>query len=119
MTAADQIRRAAARLRELAEGARAGDWFTEPSDLTPDATLVLAKWQHGQRRVATCSGSLPEGNAANAAYIAALGPDVGLALADLLDLQADMGDAAENDPTTCHSFCTPALAVARKILGES
>lgn len=107
---AEILREAAALMRSRAEAARAGNWRTEPSALAPETTLVVAEWSD-LRRVATCSGSLPEGNAANAEHIAAADPPFMLAVADWLFTWANTGWA---NGTGIHDKA--ALAVARAYL---
>ena len=109
---AELLLEAAALMRERAGAARAGNWRTEPSAITPDVTLVVAEWETDLRRVATCSGSLPEGNYVNAQHIASWHPAVALAVADLLDRAAD-----DHDETPCPAI-DAALAVARAYLGR-
>ena len=99
---AETLRRAAALMRERAEGARAGRWFAEGDEVRADWTLV--------RQVATCHGSIDQGNRANAAHIASWSPPVALAVADWLDAEAELHEW-EYDTTG-------ALAVARAYLGE-
>lgn len=90
---AERLREAAALMRSRAQLARAGIWQTEASALAPDATLVVAQWRDDLRRVATCSGSLPEGNIANAEHIASWHPAVALAAADWLEFAAEGREA--------------------------
>lgn len=121
---AEVLRRAADLMRERAQGARAGRWSSAESSLHPDARLVLANW-HEPVRVATCSGSLPEGNALNAEHIASWHPVVALRVADWLYACASAIDKRD-DPLHVGG-CDPghrvpdefaALAVARTYLGE-
>ena len=117
MSAAETLRRAADRMRERAEAARAGRWTTAHSALQPDLRLVVAGWESEPRRVAACAGSLPEGNGANAAHIASWHPAVALTVADWLDYIAETCE----DPyyrENLDDLVRPALAVARAYLGE-
>ena len=115
---AETLRRAAALMRERATDARAGTWLTAPSDLTPDATLVLADWQHEPRRVATCAGSLPEGNLANADHIASWHPAVALAVADCIDAALCYFDPDEFSEAE-REMHDSLLTLARTYLNES
>ena len=92
-------------MRERAEGARAGRWFREGDEVRADWTLV--------RQVATCHGSIPEGNDANAEHIASWHPVVALAVADWLTYVADT-----HDETACPAMVA-AEQVARAYLGVS
>lgn len=76
MTPAETLTAAAEKLKRLASDARAGRWQATRS------VMVVARG--GTVKVAVCSGSLPEGNALNAAYIAAMNPVVGALLAEAL-----------------------------------
>lgn len=125
MTAADVdlLRRAAALMRERAEAARAGAWRAEESKMTEGAHVIVAEWASGPRRVATCAGSLPEGNALNAEHIASWHPAVALAVAVLLDNEASLIASTEEYPDL-HMPLNGArvdllLTVARAYLGES
>jgi hypothetical protein len=117
MTAAEKLRRAAEVIRARAEAARKGRWVA-------DGTEVLAKWKYDNRPVAsTAAGSpVPEGQVANAMFIATFDPTVALAVADWLDLAARM---TECEQASDHQFDRPwsasrstnaALAVADAIL---
>ena len=114
---AEIMREAASKMRERAEAARAGRWVVCSSDLAEGTTLIVAEWQSDVRRVATCAGSLPEGNADNAEYIASMSPTVSFLVADWLDATVrryefgwELGETPEVDPA--------ALAVARAYLGS-
>lgn len=111
---ADILRRAADLARKRAKAARVGRWQTVPSVITPNASLVVAEWQSGPQRVATCSGSLPEGNEANAAHIASWHPAAALATADSLDQRADVHDNYD----CVHEPCA-LMALARAHLGDA
>ena len=114
--AADRLRAAATLLRERAEAATPGPWFVEEDDWD---VHVLANDPHIQ---------IPYGVArdlgdrdGDAAYIAAMHPLVGLAVAGWLDTIA--GEAASNeefdglDPYQTIAGYADALAVADLILG--
>jgi hypothetical protein len=90
---AEVLREAAALMRERAEAARAGRWGRTES--TPGGTLVVADRAAGPVRVASCTGSLPEGNEANATHIASWHPAVALAVADWLE---DIAERHKPDP---------------------
>lgn len=75
------LREAAALMRERAEAARAGRWAA-------DGDEVVARWSLGDVDVATCRGSIDEGNEINAEHIASWDPAVALAVADWLDAEA-------------------------------
>jgi hypothetical protein len=153
MTAADQIRRAAARLRELAEDATPGPWQTDgPWWVDPPGTPMTSSEATVECRTGVTAGSerrvVAEGTLRSRDedmhYIAALGPDVGSALADWLEGEhiGWIGDFEEyhdraasaygDEPSVeyldhCKVIAADyavgrhrnALAVARKILGES
>lgn len=118
---ADILRRAAALMRERATNARAGVWTALPSVLEPDTTLVLAEWEHDRRRVATTSGSLPQGNAANAEHIASWHPAVALRAADALEQSAKVLIEAHGTPLAMAmtALTEPLVDLARAYLGES
>ena len=125
---AEVLRRAAALMRERAEAARAGLWLVHPSELVADASLVVADWEHAPRRVAICSGSLAEGNQANAEHIASWHPGMALMVADWLDTAG--ADLWAHGPLHCADGCAEcddelwaphvrrALIVARTYLKE-
>ena len=120
MTAADTLRRAADRLRALAtaDGITPGPWLS---------------MDHGDRLLWDGPGAEdlppryvvdePMSNPANAAFIAAMHPGVGMALADWLK-----SEATRHLPDSECGYCAPgrnplrlpcpALAVARLVLGE-
>ncbi len=104
--ASKQLRQAANLLRDRAEAARKGRWFA-------DGTEVAAAWMYDDRSVASTAGGspVPDGQKANAAYIATVDPVVGLALADSLAATADMAES--NDGTWRFDL---ALKVADAIL---
>lgn len=112
-TPADEIRTAAARLRALlaAPELTAGPW------LSMDNGDRLLRNQPGDEDDAPIYVvNEPMSNGANAAYIAAMHPGVGAALADWFDFEADLLDTAPHiavQPRT-----ERALAVARLINQE-
>lgn len=114
---ASRLREAAALMRERAEAARAGRWSIATSSLTPDGHLVVAEWEHAPKRVATCSGSLPEGNLLNAEHIASWHPAVALAVADWLDHEAQIADEDAADGYSMGPRY-PGLLVANAYLGS-
>lgn len=119
---AETLRRAAALMRERAEAARAGRWYAQGTD-------VLAAWET-PRFITSCDGSaVPEGNVANAAHIASMGPGVASALATLLEDLAwrfecdqrafdNLIEAGET-PTWSPHVNKAALILARDYLGEN
>ncbi len=109
---ADLLRRAATRLREsaLAAGNVApGAWLEAPSDPRPDRVLLA---EGHTQAIATVyeNCELPH----LSGYLALVHPPVALALADLLD------DEAENVDDDGCLYCVSGetLAVARAVLGE-
>lgn len=110
---ADLLRRAAARLRAFATTATPGPWTTGTGDY--GWTVDFG------RGAAGVDADDSEQARADTAYIAAMHPGVGTALADWLDLEADVIDAraADGDPEyatdTGHDH---AEILARQILGE-
>ncbi len=119
MSAAAELRTAADKLRELAEGATPGPWGWKPANpnkLGPlhDASLTGP------------SCHLTSGDDVwirDAVYIAAMHPLVGLALADLLD---DVAEHAESNdefdgfpPESVITGYAPALRIARLINGSA
>lgn len=90
------LREAAALLRQRAQAATPGTWSADAdaayadADLVPDGQGGEILPEGGPMEVAYCYRNEHTGErAANAAYIAALHPGVGLALADWLDESAD------------------------------
>ena len=111
---ADLLRRAAALMRERAEGATPGPWHdvkmgSEGSVVLNDGVNILTG-----RKPATCR------EFADAEHIASWHPVVALAVADWLDALARAversGVAHYPEPASIHDA---ALAVARAYLGES
>jgi hypothetical protein len=88
--------------------------------MTPGAALVLADWGTDCRRVATCAGSLPEGNEANAEHIASWHPAVALAVADWLESTANDVEHV-HDPiyNLTSTTVARALKAARAYLGSA
>lgn len=119
MTPAEQLRAAAAKLRDLAKVINAPDlpdqtWHTEEcaDDERSNCPCIVAQGQYAAEPHGThqpiyfvADAETPE----CAAYIAAMGPNVGTALADLLDDQADGDGEGVINPW--------ALAAARAVLG--
>lgn len=107
---ADQLRAAAARLRETAEVAQA---------------VSPATWQITDERVIRCGTGLIVADRSEAdpsddvdlPYIAAMHPGVGLALAGWFDAEATRLESAIH-PDRQAEYGRHALAVARQILGE-
>jgi hypothetical protein len=108
---ADELRTAATKLRELATAATPGPWATDTSipyghrvgSSNAGADWVARTGEHGQT-----------GSESDASYIAAMGPNVGTALADWLDSWTgiDLYEAGPLPEDARH-----ALAVARAING--
>ncbi|MGW4973187.1 hypothetical protein ACWEP3_25145 [Streptomyces albidoflavus] len=120
MTAAEELRAAADRLRELADAAHGSPWAAVK---VPQHRQNLAAWMvesdrpddDGNTGVADCYWG-----AADAQYIAAMHPGVGNALAAWLEAEAAQPLTAQHGPR-CTPDCTTtaALAVARQILGST
>lgn len=108
MSAETTLRRAAALMRERAEAARAGVWFSEGVE-------VAARWRDPRSVALTYGSEVPEGNVANAAHIASWHPAVTLAVADLLDYLAPLADG----PWGPDSTIDRAVRIAECYLGES
>lgn len=119
-----ELRAAAEELRKLAADATPAPWTwnrwhsdTCPKDCDdPSCFLLIVGSPHGpvgdadvDRDVFAVERSVQERGESDAAYIAAMHPGVGTALADLLDDQADGDDENVINPW--------ALAVARAVLG--
>lgn len=115
-TAADELRAASARLRELAKALHAPDladqsWHVEEcaNEEQGDCPCIVAQGLHSEGRgpmtplYYVADAETPE----CAAYIAAMGPPVGLALTDWLDSAAEDAEQIGVDHR--------ALAVARQI----
>jgi hypothetical protein len=118
-TPADELRAAAEKLRSLAHAATPGPWRQHDTHLGQygyTATVLSGEGNDTDLRAWLPSMSQePWDETRNAwpdaAYIAAMHPGVGRALADLLDDQADGDDEGEINPW--------ALAVARQINGTA
>ena len=117
MSAAAELRTAAAVLRENAEGATPGPWGWKPA--TPGNRGPGAGLTSPSCRL-TLSNSI---QVRDAVYIATMNPLVGLALADLLD---DVAEHAESNdaydgfpPESVITGYTPALTIARLINGSA
>src|SRR4051812_1207897 len=109
-TSTETLRRAAALMRERAMRARAGSWSV--GGTTDGTAAVIAQWESG-RDVAICTGSLPDGNLANAEHIVSWEPAVALAVADLL------GRVADDYPIAQYGYWSEcALTIARTYLGD-
>lgn len=132
------MRRAASRLRELAGGATPGPWrvsFIEGAwpvidGPTPDGQLVAEPFRRSTPDYDPVQRS-------NAEWIAAMDPAVGVALAGLLEAEADSARRAVHDTLAGGKWCgrcdrglepagpsaclcwDGALATARAILGEA
>ena len=139
-TPAEDLRAAAAKLRELATAATPGPWRQHDTHLGQygyTATVLSGEGNDTDLRAWLPSMSQePWDEARNvwpdAAYIAAMHPGVGLALAELLEHHALHVDAvhkaaanvwhegeAERAEWVEKQISTPALAVARAITGGS
>lgn len=121
-TPADEIRTAAAHLRALATAATPGPWTTDSSipyghrvGSSDEADWVAWTGEHGE-----------DGSQADAAYIAAMGPPVALALADWLDATATWARAYpemahDHDRGACDDYACDvmgrALTAARAVNG--
>jgi hypothetical protein len=116
-TPAEELRTAAATLREHATDATKGPWWSE--DTSP------AQWgDNPDAKVACADGTLavlcPEWNGPfNAAWIALMDPTVGIALADWLDAVAAEMTAVDGTEYAYEEYPSwiAALAVARAING--
>jgi hypothetical protein len=117
MSATDELRAAATRLRALARDATPGPW-------TRDYTYIVGQPPGGRPNGEVwggCSPSVPhlfghEQNIANATFVATMDPLVALALADLLDVATKDWDdeiAAQFGEHNLRWY--PALTVARAI----
>lgn len=80
----------------VAKAARSGRWH-----VTEERDLVVAEWASGPRRVARCEGSIPTGNAHNAAYIIAWQPDVALRM-----VEATREVLERHKPTGLYDMCS-------------
>lgn len=119
---AETLRRAAALVRERAEGASAGPW--EALALGSEGYAVLAERPaesklRSRLRVARLGWEEWDTDKANAEHIASWHPAVALAVADWLEFEANVHEASiRNAAPADHRLSTHALAVARAYLGE-
>lgn len=107
-TPADELRTAAATVRQLAEAATPGPW--QQSGIGDYGWTVNTPDSH----VAETDDS--DLGRADANWIAAMGPNVGLALADWLDQEADRL-AATATPLWQEAVGRHPLAIARALTG--
>lgn len=137
-TPAEEIRTAADTLRKLATDATPGPWTwqrwhsdTCPADCDdPTCFLLIVGSPHGpvgdadvDRDVFAVERSVQERGEGDAAYIAAMGPNVGALLADWLEFHAAMDErllalvdgAPGMDEATWGGNPHPALALARAV----
>lgn len=106
MSAVEQLRAAADRLENLAQSATSGPWGRAGVD---GMGFAVHRGEHGTVALYASSG--------DAAYIAAMSPEVGGALAAWLRAEADAHVSVTDDFRCCRM--APALALARAILGET
>lgn len=117
-TPAAQLRAAAARLRELANGATPGTWapsiVTVPPGVThfADPAHDVAMVRSVTAKVALCS------TPGDAEYMASMHPLVALAVADWLDAAAETAEYTEAQGAHIYPE-SHALKVARAYLGEA
>lgn len=124
VTAAETLRRAADRLRALAtaDNITPGPWRYDPDTYWNRPPFFGQEYVGaGPAREIDCvAGTGPEGQpgaSEDAAFIAAMHPGVGAALAQVFDAWARMG---ELDPDLLHRVGGPeTLAAARALLGEA
>lgn len=98
MSAVAELRTAADKLRELAEGATPGPWDWE-------SVIPSQLGAHHDAGLTSPSCRLTSGHdiwIRDAVYIAAMNPLVGLALADLLDSLADDAEQSIDDRATAY-----------------
>ena len=120
---ADLLREAATILRERAEAATLGPWRDIP--MGSEGSTIIADPPAAKPSIITSRrvGRFPE--FADAMYAATVQPAVGLALADLLDIEATrLDDTTVCDaPTQCSNCSAPhwsfvsAVEIARLIVG--
>lgn len=121
MSAAEELRAGAMRLRGLVEGATPGPWLTEddfwdgwrviiPPDDIPGVAIVASNILQGE-----------DAGEGDAVYIAGMNPLVGAALADLLNAVAEHAESNDEfdgfPPESVITGYTPALTMARLING--
>lgn len=115
---ADEIRRAAALMRERAENATSGPW--QHMCLGSEGCLVLRKSgtvrDRGRGRVARFGQKEWKADHADAGFVAGMSPLVALAVAEWLDMEAHMCEVRGNS-LEGHTF--HALKVARAYLAET
>lgn len=119
-TSAETIRRAAKLMRERAEKAHPGPWDfeTEVGGFGPVGCVMVPFSPHypGARSGLTSYTPLGTQNASTAEYIASMQPSVAMALAEVFDKFAWMG---ELDPELFGRVgCDEVIALARVYLGE-
>lgn len=135
-TPSDELRTAAATLRRLTEALPANDWGDRPwraeecsdtDDMSP-CPCIVAQGEYrefDQPQIPPIQYVADAETPEFAAYIAAMGPNVGAALADWLEFHAAMDErllalvdgAPGMDEATWGGKPHPALAVARAING--
>ncbi|MGW1102753.1 hypothetical protein [Streptomyces sp. NPDC002540] len=128
-TPADELRAAAATLRATAltaaEHSGSSTWYSKfhfPDQPESDFTTLTAGPGRPLHRGGGGRGTAPYMHAPVSEYIALVGPEVGLALADWLDAAASEVGRVEQqyrDRTAGEHMAPHALAVARKILGTT
>lgn len=113
-TPADELRTAAESLRKAAEAATDGPWISETSPVYGFrvGTANMRAWVAFTGDYA----DEPDESGPDAAYIAAMHPGVGLALAGWLESTAESLDATTH-PGWQETVAQPVLAVARAING--
>jgi hypothetical protein len=118
MTPGEELRTAADKLRSLAKGAPANSAAWRYAKGSPsDSVRTATGWE-------VCYGDTP----GNLRYVAAMHPEIGLSIADLLEaVSYDPDDSSLDDPHTdrhdaCdRTLCAPAAAlhIARHLNGEA
>ncbi len=117
MSAAAELRTAASKLRELAEGATSGPWLAEedswagwrvilPPDGLPGVAVVASDIHQGE-----------DDGECDSHYIAAMNPLIGRVLADLLDSLADDAEQSIDDHAAYGAPPRDELVLARLING--
>lgn len=123
MSPAEELRAAAARMRELAEKATPGPWWTHQTPAGTPAVRAGGSLSGSGRQVAYFRNiHAGQEGTRNAEYVAAWHPAVVLAVAELLDVFADQHAEAEAAHWQVEHHQTAALvpavrAVARAFLG--
>lgn len=123
VTPAEELRTAAARLREMAAAAKDGPWTVREEhgrDITDEAWSEVRVVAPSGDVAITYMSSVLEGDPHedNAAYIAAMGPHVAEPLAGWLDDEACLADMLAADGAV-YNGTRPALKVARSVPGTS